>query len=164
MLIQRLFIVMCMTMGFNATPAHAYFGIGPCCAGIICGIIPCDTSCAGTAFIEMGVSVSASLTTLNASYSSLSELLTGVNNSYVAHTSTLSASLTQQNTRYLQGMSANANRLTLAYQQAGIAANRNAETLMTGLHRALKELLLAKTVSENNAAYDHFAQPLSGDI
>ncbi len=164
MLIKRFIIVLCATLGLFSTPAQANFGIGPCCAGFVCGIIPCDTSCAGAAFNNMGASLSTSISTLNAGYSSLTQALSGVNNSHIVYTEALGASLIDQHTRYLQGMSANANRLTLAYQQAGIATNRNTDTLITGLHQALKELLLAKTANENNTTYDQFSQPLSGDI
>lgn len=45
--------------------ASANFGLGPCCSGAPCGIIPCDTSCAGKAFGNLGTSMQNSFLDIN---------------------------------------------------------------------------------------------------
>ena len=52
--------------------SHANFGFGPCCSGYTCGIIPCDSSCAGKAFNSFGTKASQLLSSVNTSSKDLS--------------------------------------------------------------------------------------------
>lgn len=51
MRVMRVFIILVCCVSFNT---YANFGLGPCCSGSPCGIVPCDNSCAGPALRAFG--------------------------------------------------------------------------------------------------------------
>ena len=72
-------LLICFVQHTNAQE----FGYGPCCAGAPCGIIPCDTTCAGPAITEYGASYSASAARIANGYTNLASVINTIDRNSV---------------------------------------------------------------------------------
>lgn len=124
--------------------ANAYFGLGPCCSGVTCGVIPCDNTCAVPAFRSFTNSFKLNLNNLESSTNNYINLLSKTNSNNVDFFNTLANdenSITDQvaesYSRYATGFSANFDLLTNSY----IHSNK---TCMDGITNSLKNINLSQ--------------------
>lgn len=140
------------------------FGLGPCCNGYMCGTIPCDSSCAGQAILNMGSSVSSAANNLTSAYKNLGEAIRTVDESVNKFRVDVISSLDEANQNLLKALSASTAKTELANQQATKSLERNTDYLAKSLKEALKQKSVAGLVSKNNISFGDSAQPLSGTI
>tara|TARA_Y100001973_G_C5209208_1_gene344162 strand:+ start:11742 stop:12728 length:987 start_codon:yes stop_codon:yes gene_type:complete len=138
---------------------HANFGFGPCCSGYTCGIIPCDSSCAGKAFNKFGTKASQLLNSINSTSEELSvsgaeasaavtEMYSSLATSYQAnHESKITA---------LDGMT-----LKVELAQSGVSKSVTTffEALVSEFVNALKSQSKLKSVHDNSNSYSALANP-----
>ncbi len=148
---------------FGAPSAMANFGFGPCCPPSACGIIPCDSGCAGAAINQMGTAVANALNSLNSAYQDLSSGVQDTMDSMNDLGTDVGDALTQQNDDLLNGISASTNRIELANVAASKSLERNADHTNISFVNALKEIEIARASSENIKLYGDMAQPVGGD-
>lgn len=144
--------------------ANANFGFGPCCPPSMCGIVPCDSGCAGAALNQMGTNVANALNQLNTAHQNLSDAVQDSIDSMNDIGSDVGDALLDQNEDLLNGLSASTNKIELANNQASKAIERNTDHLVKSFILALKESEVSRSVAENNRIYGDMAQPVSGEI
>jgi len=144
--------------------AKANFGFGPCCPPSMCGIIPCDSGCAGRAINQMGTNVSNAINSLNQSYSNLSQATQEAVDSMVNIGTDISQALTDQNNSIVNGFSASTNKIELALLQRGKTIERNSDFAARSIANLLKEVEVARASSDNISIFGDMSHPLSGDI
>ncbi|MFA0809396.1 hypothetical protein [Microbulbifer epialgicus] len=160
-LIKYTTILLCAVL--NSPIVNANFGFGPCCPPSVCGIIPCDSGCAGAAINQMGTNVSNSLTQLNSAHQNLTSAVQDSIDSMSDLGTDINDVLIQQNQDLLDGFSASTNRIELANLQALKSSEANTEHLVRSFVHALKEREVARAVSENNLIFGDASQPVSGE-
>jgi len=148
---------------FGAPSAMANFGLGPCCPPSVCGIIPCDSGCAGAAINQMGTAVANAINSLNSAYQDLSSGAKDAMDSMNDLGVDVGNALTQQNNDLLNGISASTNKIDLANVAASKSIERNADHTNKSFVNAIKEIEIARATSENIKIFSDLAQPVSGD-
>tara|TARA_R110002072_G_scaffold303138_2_gene495479 strand:+ start:16732 stop:17886 length:1155 start_codon:yes stop_codon:yes gene_type:complete len=146
---------------FNAS---ANFGLGPCCPPSVCGIIPCDSGCAGAAISQMGTSVSQTLSNLDSAYQDLSSKAQDTIDSMNDLTRDVNQELLQQNERLLSSLSAATNKIELANLASAKSLERNTDHTVKSLTSSLKEMEISRIASENNSFFGDLSQPVSGIV
>lgn len=163
-MLKRYFLWFCLLFSATLSPmAFANFGFGPCCPPSVCGIIPCDSGCAGAAINQMGTNVANSLNQLNSAYQNLTSAAQDAIDSMNNLGTDVNDALLQQNQDLLDGLSASTNKIELANVQASKSIERNTDHTVKSFVLALKEIEIARAASENNRFFGDMAQPISGE-
>lgn len=165
---QKIFSRSCLFIALVALSGSIYaalpWGWGPCCNGYMCGTIPCDSSCAGQAILNMGSSVSAAANNLTSAYERLGEAIKTVDESVNKLRVDVINSLDEYHQDLIKALSASTAKIELANHQSTKVLERNTDYLVKSLKEALKQKSVAGIVSENNISFSDSAQPLSGTI
>jgi hypothetical protein len=149
---------------FFTTPnALANFGFGPCCPPSVCGIIPCDSGCAGAAINQMGSAIANALNSLNSAYQDLSSGVQDTMDSMNDLGADVGDALVQQNDDLLSAISASTNKIELANVIASKSLERNADHTNISFVSAQKEIEIARASSENIKVYGDMTNPVGGD-
>jgi len=129
---------------FSCFKVHAYFGFGPCCSGYTCGVIPCDSTCAGPAFKSFTNSFKLNLNNLESNASNYIQTLSTTNsnsidlyNSLVDDENSKTDQISESYSRYATGFSANLDLLTHSYINSSTVC-------MNGITNTLKNINLTQ--------------------
>jgi len=146
----------------NVQTVKANFGFGPCCPPSLCGIIPCDSACAGAAINQMGVSVTSAINTLNSAYNDQTSAMQDAVNSLTNVGTAVSDVLTNQTSNINSGLSASTSKIELAYTSSSKSLERTADFNVQTFVNAIGEIEVARAATGNRLSFGDLAQPLSG--
>jgi hypothetical protein len=143
----------------HSPTVQAEFGIGPCCAGVTCGIIPCDSSCAGKAYTELGAEVSQRVIDVS---SSLNQTAQSTAESDSAITS-LYQSLTNEFADHNQGLTSAIDALTIKKEAANTslakAIEASADLISSAISNAFIKITKLEQLVKFNELYGKRSQP-----
>ncbi len=140
------------------------FGLGSCCSGGPCGIVPCDASCAGPAITEMGISVGAEMTKLQTAYTNEGSRLQDA----IASFNTLSTNVVEtsfiSNSEVLKGLDASTNRIEMALTQSTKTKERLTDHTLTTAINSISQTYMNDKLESNKDQLSDESQPISGTI
>ena len=150
---------------FLSNLSHASFGLGPCCSGFPCGIIPCDSSCAGSAFNSMGSDVQRAINDTETAYRDYNDALDEQQSNIESLLEDASDTINQNAIEYVRliDTAAKANSALLEAKQK-ITTEGLGEFLTKSIAKGVKDRLLAEIVTKNNHNYSEVSQPVSLDV
>lgn len=150
-----------LSLLFMSPFASATFGLGPCCSGAICGIIPCDNECAGVALVSWGSNMSSGLSNSATTFDNLTKKTKTVGTNFVEFYSKATNSATKLSVDVLAGLDAMASKIefSIMAKQKSLEAMYN--TTNSILHEAYSHSSLVKKLIRNTAKYGEYAQSVS---
>lgn len=143
--------------------AYANFGLGPCCPPSVCGIIPCDSGCAGAAINQMGSNVASGLNNLNSAHQDLTSAVQDAIDAMTDLGTDLNDALLDQNQDILEGISASTSKIELSNNAASKSLERLSDHSVKTVVNALKQIEIARSTSDNNRMFGDSANPISGE-
>ena len=156
--ILPIFILVCLP-----SISYANFGLGPCCPPSVCGIIPCDSGCAGAAINQMGTNISSGFNNLSSAHQDLTSAVQDAIDAMTDLGTDVNDALMNQNSDLMDGLSASTAKIELSNNVATKSLERLADHSISSLVNALKEIEIARSTSENNRLFGDNANPVSGE-
>ncbi|MCG7639615.1 hypothetical protein [Alteromonas sp. CNT1-28] len=144
--------------------SHANFGFGPCCSGYTCGIIPCDSSCAGKAFNSFGTKASQLLSSVNTSSKDLSLSEADVSASVAEMYSSLATSYQSNHESKITALDGVALKLELAQSGLSKSVSTFFEALVSEFVNALKSQSKLKAVHQNSNSFSEIGNPVFNEL
>ncbi|MCU7951375.1 MAG: hypothetical protein KZQ74_13705 [gamma proteobacterium symbiont of Bathyaustriella thionipta] len=148
--------------------SYSFFGFGKCCGKYYCGIIPCDSSCSGSALESFGSSMNDVLSDINDAYQDRNdELVTSINNTGLFNANTV------YNMGYEMSWPGYGNLYALdSFTQRvigevarSIKANEDLTNhIVNSTTTTYKNKESAKEKKYLENAFGKYAQPVSGDV
>ncbi|QCZ95522.1 hypothetical protein [Salinimonas iocasae] len=111
---NKTFIVCLILMSINA---KAEVGFGSCCAGATCGIVPCDSTCAGPALIRFGNSFSSLLDDVSEEHRSLTQETESVSTAAIDFYSDLAEQKSKNNRNTMTSLGGLTGKVVLSKRQ-----------------------------------------------
>lgn len=144
--------------------SYAAFGLGPCCSGVPCGIIPCDTGCAGQAITQMGSSVSAALSSLQSAYEQQTQATNEAQESVNSLTQNLVDVLNDTHQEQLRGLDAATSRIEASVSAFIPAHERLTDHKVSSMRTILQRYFVASRAADSAKSLGPMAQPVSGEF
>ncbi|MFY0667792.1 MAG: hypothetical protein JXQ95_07155 [Alteromonas stellipolaris] len=159
---KRLVLLSCL-LGFSPF-SQATFGLGPCCSGAVCGIIPCDNECAGAALTTWGSDMSSGLNTTQSHLEDLTVETNTLNDNIATHYSNVSSAYTSYFTSMFSGLDVLTNKIefSITLTQKGLEAL--AESVNAAFHEAFSAQTLFAEISKNDGLYGEHSKTYTGAI
>ncbi|WP_018984004.1 hypothetical protein [Salinimonas chungwhensis] len=134
---KTIFVVWLTLMSINA---KAEIGFGSCCAGATCGIIPCDSTCAGPALIRFGNSFSSLLDDVSNEHSSLAQETENVSTAAVDFYTDLAEQKSKNSKNTLVSMGGMTGKVVLSKRQTLKVLQSQYEQVTNLVVEAIKSL------------------------
>jgi uncharacterized protein YdcH (DUF465 family) len=159
---KRLFLLSCL-LGFSPL-SQATFGLGPCCSGAVCGIIPCDNECAGAALTTWGSDMSSGLNTTQSHFEDLTLETNTLNDNIATHYSNMSSAYTSYFTSLFSGVDVLASKIefSITLTQKGLEAL--SESVNAAFHETFSSQSLFAEISKNDGLYGEHSKSYTGAI
>lgn len=113
------------------------FGFGPCCSGYLCGIVPCDKTCAGPAIGEFGASFSAGLDRISSNLNSYTDETLDTSSQASSFFQDVGASIGDFTEQFLSGIDANSRQMELLSQMHNTAYEQLADLVTNTFSQSL---------------------------
>lgn len=154
------------TVGLSLIPTHSYaaFGLGPCCSGFPCGIIPCDTGCAGQAITQMGSSVTAALSSLQSTYEQQTQVTNETQESVSSLAQSLVNVLNDTHQERLKGLDAATARIEMSLSAFIPGRERLTDHKINSMRTILQRYFVASRAADSAKSMGPMAQPVSGEF
>ena len=108
-------LFLCLTVISLNTKAE--FGFGPCCSGATCGVVPCDSTCAGPALNRFGKSFSSLLDHVSEEHKSLTQTTKNAGNAAIGFYSDLAEQKSKNTRNTLVSMGGMTGKVVLSKRQ-----------------------------------------------
>ena len=144
--------------------SHAAFGLGPCCSGVPCGIIPCDSGCAGQAITQMGSSVSAALSSLQSAYEQQTQASNEAQESVTSLAQHLVDVLNDTHQEQLRGLDAATSRIEASVSAFIPAHERLTDHKISSMRTIFQRYFAASRAADSAKSLGSMAQPVSGEF
>lgn len=173
MRLHRHTIIIFFIISLFSTKAYSFnFGIGCCCPApngcVICGIVPCDTSCGGKALTQMGNESTAEISKLNSTLVNRNtELQSAINaavNFGVKTNGQLNNNMYNSATGLLHGLEGFTSAIVKEYARRTKARVNISDNRVLQVAGAYRQQLITEEKIENDKVFGLLAQPASGDI
>lgn len=154
-----------LTVWLSLIPTYSYaaFGLGPCCSGVPCGIIPCDTGCAGQAITQMGSSVAAALSSLQSAYEQQTQVTNDTQESVISLGQNLIDVLNDTHWDHLRGLDAATARIETSLSAFIPARERLTDYKINSMRTILHRYFVASRAADSAKSLGPMAQPVSGE-
>lgn len=153
------FLLICLPL-----PSYANFGLGPCCSGAPCGIVPCDSACGGQAISQMGTSVSAALNALQSAYQAQTQATNDAQSNVTSLSQGLISTMNNSHLDQLTALDAATLRIEASLAALLPVKERLTDHKVSSLVGILKKYFAASNVSENVRSLGPMSQPVSGEV
>lgn len=144
--------------------ATANFGLGPCCPPSVCGIIPCDSGCAGQAITQMGSSVSAALNALQSAYEQQSQATNDTAQSVNSLSQNLIQTLNDTHQDYLRGLDASTARIEASVSSLIPVKEGLSEHKINSIKLIVQKYFATRSAEASTRDLGPMGQPVSGEI
>ncbi len=158
------FFSVCIILLFLSSTANANFGFGPCCPPSVCGIIPCDSGCAGQAITQMGSSASAALNALQSAYEQQSQATNDAAQSVNSLSKNLIQTLNDTHQDYLRGLDASTARIETSVSSLVPFKEGLSDHKINSIKIIVQKYFATRSASENTRDLGPMGQPVSGEI
>lgn len=154
-----------ITVGLFLIPGQSFaaFGLGPCCTGAPCGIIPCDSGCAGQAITQMGSSVTAALSSLQSAYEQQTQVTNDTQESVNSLAQNLVENLNDTHQDQLRGLDAATARIETSLSAFIPARERLTDHKINSMRTILQRYFVASRAADSAKSLGPMAQPVSGE-
>jgi len=144
-------------------PVYAEFGLGPCCGGFICGIIPCDNACAGSAFQVHGETVSELISQYGRNVDSLNQSIAKTESSYTEFGEKLTNTFDGNHSRLIDSLSAAIQKLETSLTGLTQSLVKNSDTIVTATNTSFRDVFLTGGMVdlEEKLSPNHMPEPLT---
>ncbi len=144
--------------------AYANFGLGPCCSGAPCGIVPCDSSCAGQAITQMGSSVSAAINSLRSAHQRQTNATNDATKAVNGLSKSLINSLNKENQDVLRGLDAATSRIEASVLSFIPTKERLTDHQLNSLKATIQSYFVGSSSADSTRTLGDIAQPVSGEL
>ncbi|AEE25269.1 hypothetical protein [Paraglaciecola chathamensis] len=138
--------------------ANATFGLGTCCSGVICGIIPCDNECSGAALTSWGASMSSGLDTAAASFNEMTDKTVMTGEGMAEFYTSSTANITEYSVELLAGLDALVDKIDLSILKKQKSLEAMIDSINAAFFRAYSLTAKVKEILNNDARYGELSQ------
>ena len=138
---------------------RAEFGFGPCCSGAMCGVVPCDTSCAGAALEDFGGKFSNLLSSLEKGHNNLTTELENSASTSKKFFDKLSDNEKERTAKSITILDAGSRKLTAKKEQVNYILPKVIDTVVRNFNRAYKDQSLLNAYIQNDEYFGVHSRP-----
>lgn len=156
--VQSILFVFALLFSFQV---KAEFGLGPCCSGATCGIVPCDSMCAGPALDRFGQSFSSLLDGTSSEHEALSQEVSATTQTASSFYEGLSNQRTTDVQNVLASMGGMVSKSLMSQNKTVKYLTSQFDAVTNSIVTAIKKIAKVESFAKNDANFGKNSMPNS---